>query len=70
MPSKNPRPAEQVEVSKKIEHLKEHIIKGYPDYPEFMKSIEHETPEVQTSKMNAKVEEFLKNQTPMSMRLF
>jgi hypothetical protein len=57
-------------VQKNIEQLKAHIIQGYPDYPEFIESLRHETKDVQAAKINSKVEEFLSRQTPMSMKLF
>lgn len=33
-------------VPKSIEHLKAHILKGYPDYPEFIESIKNDTKDV------------------------
>lgn len=57
-------------VSKNIEHLKKHIIRGYPDYREFMESLKKDSVEVAAVKMNSRVEEFLKKQTPLSMKLF
>lgn len=57
-------------MSKRIEHLKAHIIRGYPDYDAFMESIQEDSAEVAKAKLNARVEEFLRKQTPMSMKIF
>lgn len=57
-------------MAKRIEHLKAHIIRGYPDCDAFMESIRNDSTEVAAAKLNARVEEFLRKQTPMSMKIF
>ena len=39
--------------------MKAYILKGYKNWPEFMDEIKNDPPEIQTAKLNDKVEDFL-----------